>query len=111
MPGPPVTIGASVTVTPGAAGPPDTGVLTFIPPPYLLANGQPLATVGSICTMVNSLTGVPYPLTLTSVGASTGVTNSGMALIRLGDSIVAGTGVVLVAGAPPMATLVDSFPP
>ena len=111
MPGPPVTIGASVTLTPGAAGPPDTGVLTMIPPPYVMANGQPLATVGSVCTMVNSLTGIPYPITITAVGASTGVKNSGMALVRLGDRIVLGPAILLVAGSPPMPTLVDSFPP
>ena len=111
MPGPPVTIGATVTLTPGAAGAPDTGVLTVIPPPYLLANGQPLATVGSTCTMVNSVTGVPYAITITSIGASTGVTNNGLALVRLGDKIVLGPAILLIAGAPPMPTLIDNFPP
>lgn len=111
MPGPPVTLGASVTLTPGAAGPPDTGTIVFIPPPYILANGQPLATVGSTCQLVNSVTGIPYPLPIPPLGASTGVTNSGMALVRLGDRIVVGPAILLIAGAPPMPTLVDTFPP
>lgn len=111
MPGPPVTIGAIVTLTPGATGVPDSGVLTFIPPPYVLANFVPLATVGSICTMVNSLTGVPYPLPIPPLGASLGVKVAGKALVRLGDRILIGPAVLLVAGVPPMPTLVDTFPP
>lgn len=61
MPGPPVTIGCAVVLSPGAAGAPDSGTITMIPPGGATVNGMPLAMVGSICTMVNSLTGVPYP--------------------------------------------------
>jgi uncharacterized Zn-binding protein involved in type VI secretion len=111
MPGPPVTIGAIVTLTPGAAGVPDAGVLTVIPLPFVTANGMPLATVGSTCQMINSLTGVPYPMVITPVGASTGVTSSGMALVRLGDRIAIGPAILLIAGVPPMPTLIDTFPP
>ncbi|MCG8461188.1 MAG: hypothetical protein MI919_33295 [Holophagales bacterium] len=111
MPGPPVTIGAIVTLTPGAAGVPDTGTLTIIPPPFLLANGMPLATVGSTCIMINSITGIPYPVVIPPLGASTGVTMAGKALVRLGDRIVIGPAILLIAGVPPMPTLVDSFPP
>lgn len=111
MPGPPVTIGAIVTLTPGATGVPDTGVIISIPPPFLLANGMPLATVGSTCQMINSLTGVPYPIVIPPLGASLGVTKAGLALVRLGDRIVMGPAILLVAGVPPMPTLIDTFPP
>ena len=59
MPGPPVSIGCAVVVTPGAAGPPDSGVITVIPQVAVTASGQPLAVTGSICQMVNSVSGVP----------------------------------------------------
>jgi len=111
MPGPPVTIGAIVTLTPGAAGPPDTGVLTAIPQTLVTANGMPLAVVGSTCQMINSLTGIPYPMVIAPLGASTGVTAAGMALVRLGDRIVLGPAILLIAGVPPMPTLIDTFPP
>ena len=32
MPGPPVTIGCSVVLSPGLSGPPDSGNITVIPP-------------------------------------------------------------------------------
>src|SRR5258708_3219235 len=64
MPGPPVSIGAAVVVTPGATAAPDSGVIVFIPPPFVTAGGMPLATAGPISQMVNSLTGVPYPLVI-----------------------------------------------
>lgn len=111
MPGPPVTLGAVVVVTPGAAGVPDSGTIIVIPPPFITANGMPLATVGSTCQMINSVTGIPYPLVITPLGTSLGVTVAGKALVRMGDRIVAGTGILVVAGPPPMPTLVDTFPP
>lgn len=110
MPGPPVSIGATVTVTPGAAGAPDTGVIIAVPPPFVTAGGMPLATAGAICQMVNSLTGVPYPLVVGPL-ASSGVTVAGRALVRLGDRIPSPPGVLLVLG-PPAATFVnDTWPP
>jgi hypothetical protein len=111
MPGPPVTIGAIVTLTPGAAGPPDTGVIVSVPLAFVTANGMPLATVGSTCQMINSVTGIPYAVVIPPPGASTGVQGTGMALVRLGDRYALGPSMLLVAGAPPMPTLVDSFPP
>lgn len=111
MPGPPVTIGAIVTLTPGAVGVPDTGTLTIIPPPFVTANGMPLATVGSTCIMINSVTGIPYPVVIPPLGASIGVKAMGKALVRLGDRILIGPAVLLIAGVPPMPTLIDLFPP
>ena len=57
MPGPPVSIGCVVMLTPGATGPPDSGTIIAVFPPVITAGGMPLATSGSLCTMINSLTG------------------------------------------------------
>src|ERR1700730_12853798 len=84
MPGPPVTIGAVVVVTPGATGAPDSGAIVFSPPPYVPAGGMPLATAGSLCQMVNSVTGIPYPLVIGPL-ASSGVRIGGQALVGLRD--------------------------
>ena len=62
MPGMPVTMGCAVVLTPGAAGPPDMGTIVAVLPPFITANGLPLATSGSICQMINSLSGIPYPM-------------------------------------------------
>jgi hypothetical protein len=106
----PVTIGASVMVTPGATGAPDTGTILVILPPYVTAGGMPLATTGSICLMVNSVTGVPYPLSIGQLG-STGVSVGGAGLVRMGDMIPSPPGVLTIIG-PPAATFVsDSWPP
>lgn len=111
MPGPPVTLGCAVVVTPGAAGAPDTGVITLIPSTTATAGGMPLATVGSTCMMVNSVTGAPYPLVIGPLGASSGVTIDGKALVRSGDRILMGP-LVLVIGVPPAATfVVDTWGP
>ena len=110
MPGPPVSIGAAVVVTPGAAGPPDSGFITVVLPPFVTANGLPLATAGSICTMVNSLSGVPYPLVIGPL-ASGGVTVAGRALVRLGDRIPSPPGILVVLGPPAAPFLLDQSPP
>jgi len=107
MPGPPVTVGAAVIVTPGAAGPPDSGTIVGIFPPFLTAGGMPLAMAGSICTMVNSVSGIPYPLVIGPL-ASTGVTVGGRGLVRVGDRIPSPPGVLLVVG-PPAATFVNDL--
>lgn len=110
MPGPPVSIGAAVVVTPGATGAPDSGTIIAVLPPVILAGGMPLATAGSICLMVNSLTGVPYPLVIGPI-ASSGVRVAGRPLVRVGDRIPSPPGVLLVLG-PPAATFVnDTWPP
>ena len=110
MPGLPVSIGASVIVTPGAAGAPDSGTIIAVLPPFITAGGMPLATTGSICMMVNSFSGVPYPLVIGPLGSS-GVRVAGNALVRMGDMIPSPPGVLTIIG-PPAATFVnDSWPP
>ena len=111
MPGPPVSIGCAVVLTPGAAGPPDSGVITVITQATVTASGQPLATAGSICQMVNSVSGAPYPLPIGSVGVSTGVTVSGQGLVRVGDQIVSGSGVLAVIGPPAAPFVTDGSAP
>ena len=110
MSGPPVTIGCAVMVSPGAAGPPDTGVIVQIPQTSLTANGVPLAVSGSMCQMVNSVSGVPYPLVIGPL-ASTGIRVSGMALVRMGDRIPSPPGILTVLGPPAAAFFVDQSPP
>lgn len=110
MPGPPVTIGCSVTITPGASGPPDTGTIVGIFPPLVTANGLPLATSGSLCLMINSVWGFPYPLVIGPV-ASSGVRVAGKALVRLGDTIPTPPGVLTILGPPATGGLIDSWPP
>jgi hypothetical protein len=106
MPGPPVTIGCSVVLSPGAAGAPDSGVIVAVLQTTATASGMPLATAGSICQMVNSVSGVPYPLPIGSLGVSTGVTIDGQGLVRVGDSILSGSGMLTVIG-PPAAPFVS----
>lgn len=110
MPGPPVTIGCVVIITPGAAGAPDTGTIVGIFPPVITANGMPLAMTGSLCTMVNSLTGIPYPLVIGPLGSS-GVTVGGRALIRMGDNIPTPPGILTIVGPPATVTVTDQWPP
>src|SRR5918994_1881340 len=100
MSGPPVSVGCAATASPGAAGPPDSGVITAIVQTNVLANGMPLATAGSLCTMVNSVSGVPYQIPIGALGGSTGVTVSGQALVRLGDNIPSGSGIMTILGPP-----------
>jgi hypothetical protein len=110
MPGPPVTIGAIVMVSPGASGPPDTGSVLVILPPFITANGMPLATSGSICQMVNSVWGFPYPLVIGPL-ASSGVRVGGKALVRMGDNIPSPPGILTVMGPPAAPFLIDQSPP
>ena len=110
MPGAPVTIGCSVIITPGASGPPDTGTIVGIFPPLITANGMPLATSGSLCLMINSVWGFPYPLVIGPLG-STGVRVSGKALVRVGDLIPTPPGILTVLGPPATTGLIDTSPP
>jgi hypothetical protein len=110
MPGPPVTIGTAVLLTPGAAGPPDSGTILVVLPPFVTAGGLPLATSGSICLMVNSVSGIPYPVPIGPL-ASSGVTVGGRALVRMGDRIPTPPGVLLVLGPPATPAVVDQWPP
>jgi hypothetical protein len=110
MPGPPVTTGCVVVLTPGAAGVPDTGTIMAILPPVITAGGVPLATSGSICQMVNSVTGVPYPVVI-GAPASAGVTVGGRALVRMGDRIPSPPGILLIVGPPAAPFVLDRWPP
>lgn len=99
-----------VIVTPGATGAPDTGTIVGIFPPFVTAGGLPLAMSGSICIMVNSLTGIPYPLVIGPL-ASSGASVGGMALVRVGDQIPSPPGILSILGPPPAPFIVDSNPP
>jgi hypothetical protein len=110
MPGSPVSIGCTVMITPGASGPPDTGTIVAIFPPLITAGGMPLATSGSLCLMINSVWGFPYPLVIGPI-ASSGVSIGGRALVRLGDRIPTPPGMLLVLGPPAAPYLNDQWPP
>lgn len=110
MPGPPVTIGCAVTVSPGAAGPPDSGFITTIVQTVATANGMPLATSGSLCQMVNSLSGAPYPLPI-GPGGSSGVLVMGQNLVRVGDQIPSGPGIMSILGPPAAPFVTDTGAP
>lgn len=110
MPGPPVSIGCMVLITPGASGPPDTGTIIGIFPPVITAGGMPLATAGSMCLMINSVWGFPYPLVIGPL-ASTGVSVGGRALVRMGDNIPTPPGILTVLGPPAAPFINDQWPP
>jgi hypothetical protein len=110
MPGPPVSIGAMVMITPGAAGPPDMGTIIAIFPPLITASGLPLATTGSLCQMVNSLSGIPYPLVIGPL-ASSGVRVGGRSLVRMFDRIPTPPGILTVLGPPAAPYVNDQWPP
>jgi hypothetical protein len=105
VPGPPVTVGCAVVLTPGMAGPPDSGVISVVTQAMATAGGMPLATTGSLCQMVNSVSGAPYVLPI-GQGGSGGVQVNGQALVRLGDQIPSGPGVLMILG-PPAAPFVS----
>lgn len=110
MPGPPVSIGCMVMVTPGATGAPDTGTIIAVLPPLITAGGMPLATSGSLCMMVNSISGVPYPLVIGPL-ASTGVRVGGRALVRMGDKIPSPPGILTIMGPPAATFFLDQWSP
>lgn len=110
MPGPPVTIGCQVIITPGASGPPDTGTILGIFPPVITAGGMPLATSGSMCLMINSVWGFPYPMVIGPL-ASSGVSVGGRALVRMGDNIPTPPGILTVLGPPAAPFINDQWAP
>lgn len=110
MPGPPVTIGCAVVVTPGASGPPDFGTIVGVFPPVVLASGMPLAMAGSLCLMINSVWGFPYPLEIGPLGSS-GVTVGGLSIVRVGDQIPSPPGILTILGPPASPSILDSSPP
>jgi hypothetical protein len=97
-------------VTPGASGPPDTGTIIAVFPPVITAGGMPLATSGSLCLMINSVWGFPYPVVIGSP-ASSGVTVGGRSLVRVGDRIPTPPGVLLVLGPPAAPFVIDQNSP
>ena len=110
MPGPPVSIGCAVTLSPGMAGPPDSGVITVVPQATVTAGGMPLAVIGSMCQMVNSVSGSPYMLPIGQGGSSL-VTVDGRALVRVGDQIPSGPGVMMILGPPAAPYVTDGGSP
>lgn len=107
MPGSPVSIGCSVILSPGMSGPPDSGVISTITQQHLTASGQPLATIGSLCQMVNSVSGAPYQLPIgVGAGGSTSCTVANQGLVRMGDQIPSGPGVLAILG-PPAAPFIN----
>lgn len=111
MPGNPVSIGCAVMLTPGAAGPPDSGVVTSILQTAVTAGGMPLCVTGSICQMINSVSGAPYPLPIGNAGAAGAVKIAGQALVRVGDRIPSGSGVLMVIGPPAAPFVTDTGAP
>jgi uncharacterized Zn-binding protein involved in type VI secretion len=97
-----------VIITPGATGPPDTGTIIAIFPPLITASGMPLAVSGSMCMMINSLTGAPYPLVI-GLLASTGVRVGGRALVRMGDNIPTPPGILTIIGPPAAPYVIDNW--
>jgi hypothetical protein len=111
MPGAPVTIGCAVVLSPGAAGAPDSGMITTIPQSMVTAGGLPLAVVGSMCQMINSVSGAPYMLPIGNLGGSTVVTVSHQALVRVGDQIQSGPGMMTIIGPPAAPFITDEGSP
>ncbi len=110
MAGPPVTLGCAVILNPGAAGPPDSGVVATIAQAFATAGGLPLATAGSLCQMVNSVSGAPYPLPI-GQGGSTSLTIGGQPVVRIGDQIPSGPGVMTILGPPAAPFVTDTGAP
>lgn len=110
MAGPPVTVGCAVVLSPGAAGPPDSGVISTIVQTSAVAGGMPLAIAGSLCQMVNSVSGAPYVLPIGPLG-STSVAIDGQPLLRIGDQIPSGPGVLIILGPPAAGFIVDTGAP
>jgi uncharacterized Zn-binding protein involved in type VI secretion len=87
----------------------DSGFITIIMQEILKVNGIQVATVGSVCTMVSSSSGVIYPLPIPQ-GGSTGVKVKGFQVLRMGD-IIPICGDVLTIGMLPQLVVSDNFPP
>jgi uncharacterized Zn-binding protein involved in type VI secretion len=70
------------------------------------AGGMPLATHGSMCLMINSVSGAPYTL---PIGRSPSqVSSTSQALVRQGDAIVSGPGTLTILGPPAAPYVTDS---
>jgi len=86
------------------------GTILGIFPPVITAGGMPLATSGSLCMMINSVWGFPYPLVIGPL-ASIGVRVAGRALVRMGDNILPPPGILTVLGPPAAPFVNDQWPP
>ena len=106
MSGSPVSLGCAVSLSPGVAGPPDTGFISVIPQAIVAGGGMPFAVVGSLCQMVNSVSGAPYVLPIGPLG-STSFRINGQALVRVGDMIPSGPGVLTIIGPPAAPFVID----
>jgi hypothetical protein len=98
-------------LTPGAAGPPDSGIIAVITQTFATAGGMPLASASSMCQMVNSGSGAPYMLPIAPTGCSTGVTLGGQGLVRMGDQIPCGPGILVIIGPPAAPYISDTTSP
>jgi len=56
---------------------------------------------------VNSVSGAPYMLPVGAVGASTSVAVNGQGLVRMGDQIPSGPGVLTILGPPAAPYIMD----
>lgn len=106
MPGSPVTIGCAVILSPGPSGVPDSGIITIIPPGGPTANGVSLAMAGSLCLMINSISGAPYTIPIGPLSPSQ-VKINGQPLVRMGDMIPSGPGLLTVIGPPAAPFITD----
>ena len=104
MPGQPVTVGCVVTHTTGGA----VGTITQLALPTISANGALLATSGATCDLVTS-SGNPLRVVI-GLLASQGVTVGGRALVRVGDQIPSGSGILTIVGPPAAIHVNDNWP-
>jgi hypothetical protein len=86
------------------------GTLIVVLPPFVTSGGMPLATSGSMCLMINSVWGFPYPLVIGPL-ASSGVSVAGQALVRVGDMIPSPPGILTILGPPAVPFIEDQAPP
>jgi hypothetical protein len=86
------------------------GTIVGIFQTLVTAGGMPLATAGSLCLMINSVWGFPYPLVIGPLG-STGVNVAGQALVRMGDFIPSPPGILTILGPPAAPVVTDTSPP
>ena len=91
--------GVGATVFAAPHGPARAGDSSLIGPSDLASQG------------VNSVSGVPYQLPIGSIGASTGVDVDGSALVRLGDNIPSGSGIMTILGPPAAPFMSDGNAP
>jgi hypothetical protein len=71
---------------------------------------MPLATSGSLCLMINSVWGFPYPLVIGPL-ASTGVRVTGRSLVRMADQIPTPPGILSILGPPVAPFVMDQWAP